>query len=127
MPLETVKTEKHVFYFPDDLDEASSFFGNIENIEKYANIEFSCGEGLFVSDLIQKSMDSLNGAEDDAETKKLLDRLDGKVDENVIRLTKPNGQTVVHVGKFKISCDYNPKRAEHGEDPISNVKVSLRW
>jgi hypothetical protein len=136
--------EKITFYFPDDFEEASKFFGTVENLERVAGIEFSCGEGLFMSQLLAKASDVFSKAyEKDGyeaamksrandETEAAITRLDGKVDENVINVYDRDNQgritkTTTHVGKFKIKFDYDDDAEEKGKEKVTNMKVVLRW
>lgn len=66
----TWKTD-YDFTFPEDFEESIKLFRSTERIESTLGIEFSCGDGLFLSDLEEKP--------------ELLEKYDGKVDVNLVR------------------------------------------
>lgn len=105
--------ENITFYIPQELDQACRFFECIENLEFYFGIEFSCGEGKFMSELMENY----------DENSEVIERLDGGVVENCIKIKKTGK---VHIGDFKISFKYDPDYRERGTEMATNMKVSTR-
>lgn len=82
------------FYFPEDERAAVADLGCYENIERRFGFEFSCGDGLFLSDIF-----------DDVY---MLEKYDGRVDVDLIRLK--NGTE--HRGPFTIRYKYDGRLNE---------------
>lgn len=89
------------FEFPDDFQRALEFFEATEVIESVFGIEFSCGDGLFLSDI-----------EDDPD---LLEKYDGKVD---IELARKDGKLM---SRFVASLRYDDSPG--AKEVFSKVKV----
>jgi hypothetical protein len=132
------------FRFPDDFEEACEFFGSPEDVEYACGFEFSCGEGLFMSDLLEKSRKAYSDAyalggyeaarnsRADDETESTIERLDGEVDVNLIRIIKRDDSYQIvkkseHSGKFKIVFNYDPEAQERGKECITSMRVVKRW
>jgi len=97
------------FYLPSEYDEANRFFQSPESIEQVFGFEFSCGDGLFLSDII-----------DDDE---LLAKYDGEVDDSLIRMR--DGTLISE--KYTLSFTYNDEFRHTGADEFSKIKVMKGW
>lgn len=82
------------FDFPEDERLAVDDLGCYENIERHFGFEFSCGDGIFLSDIF-----------DDVY---MLEKYDGCVDVGLIRLK--NGAE--HRGSFTIRYKYDDRLNE---------------
>lgn len=79
-------------FFSNDLDTIRSYFGCIESVEFIFDIEYSCGDGLFYSDIENDDI--------------LSSQYDGKLDVNTFRVV----ETKKTYSKPKLlTCWYNPE------------------
>lgn len=103
--------EKIEFDLPEDIEYATKLFGCIESIESLFDIEFSCGDGLFISDI------------EDMEDADLMQKYDGMVCLKAIRI---NGDEVIDGGyAIRLSCtlDDRPEALNKFSDfRIKNIK-----
>ena len=91
------------FSLPQQFEAAVRFFGCCEDIEFLFRLEFSCGDGLFLSDIL----------DNDA----LLEKHDGHVDETKFRI----GDQIFSSGV--LHCKYDSDCRYTGADEFSDVKV----
>ena len=98
-------------------DEFFDYFKCVESIEDSFEIEFSCGDGLFYSDLLSDYVLFDNENQDEN-----LDFYDGKVDITLFRDKDDN----LHKNSY-LSFDYNDKEDIWEErDRYSNFKITKR-
>ena len=95
------------FLFPQDDWAAWKFFGCVEKIEQLFDIEFSCGDGKFLSEI----------SDDDPE----MAKYDGMVDWGTVRW---GDQT--HTGPFGLSVQYCEDEPYGSSDEFRNPKVSFK-
>lgn len=94
-------------YQDEDWEKLIQWFGNVENIELYFGVEFSCGDGLFLSQL-EEDQDLNTFAE-----------YDGKVDTDLFYY---NGRLIRGPHAFKFS--YNEDYLDNGKPRFSNCRVT---
>lgn len=92
------------FDLPQDIDAASAFFEGIEGIESLFKIEFSCGDGFFLSDI---------------ENSDILEQYDGKVCLSAIRIAR---KLVLKEGySIRLSCIFDS--SPDADDVFSDVHL----
>lgn len=95
------------FVFPQDDWAAWKFFGCPETIEHLFDIEFSCGDGKFLSEI----------SVDDPE----MAKYDGMVDWNIVRWGDQ-----IHTGSFVLSIQYCEDMSYGSCEEFRNPKVSFK-
>jgi hypothetical protein len=95
------------FEFPRDEWAAWRFFGCYETIEHRFDIEISCGDGKFLSDIPDDSPE--------------LEKYDGMVDASTIRWGDH-----IHTGPFVLSIQYCEDVPYGFDEEFRNPKVSFK-
>jgi hypothetical protein len=89
----------------DASEKALEMFDCVENLEKLFGFEFSCGDGLFMSDI----------ESDDA----MLEKYDGKVDWSLLR----KDRKLIQTSTIYLRCDYDDEFQENGRPEFTNCKL----
>lgn len=100
------KESVEIYNYTDEdifIDMIHSWFGCVENFENFFEIEFSCGDGLFLTDIDQDVI--------------LLDKYDGQVYYNLFRL---NDNKKLMKGNYEFRFTYDP---DEPYDYFSNPKI----
>lgn len=127
-----IRTSEITFDHSLDKNDFNNYYDSIEDIENDFNIEFSCGDGLFYSDIVERLFnieyytpsDELFDCkikEEQILLEKQIEFYDGKVDFNLIRYKGKE-----YINPF-LSFVYNDSEIIYLEhDRYSNFRVEIK-